>query len=96
MTTTVLSTKIGEVENKIPEVSCLVKKANYDNEISDIEAKYFTTSHDRKFRSEILETKIKETRLVDKPSISNLLKKLYLNKKFTTLATRSKIKSRAR
>ena len=96
MTTTVLSTKIGEVENKIPEVSCLVKKANYNNEISEIEAKYFTTSNDRKFRSEILETKIKETRLVDKPSISNLLKKLYLNKKFTTLATRSKIKSRAR
>ena len=46
MTTTVLSTKIGEVENKIPEVSCLVKKGNYNNEISDIEAKYFTTSND--------------------------------------------------
>ena len=88
MTTTVLSTKIGEVENKIPEVSCLVKKANYDNEISDIEAKYFTTSNDRKFRSEILETKIKETRLVDKPSISNLLKKLYLNKKIYNISNK--------
>ena len=88
MTTTVLSTKIGEVENKIPEVSCLVKKANYDNEISDIEAKYFTTSNDRKFRSEILETKIKETRLVDKPSISNLLKKLYLNKKICNISNK--------
>ena len=88
MTTTVLSTKIGEVENKIPEVSCLVKKANYDNEISDIEAKYFTTSNDRKFRIEILETKIKETRLVDKPSISNLLKKLYLNKKIYNISNK--------
>ena len=88
MTTTVLSTKIGEVENKIPEVSCLVKKANYNNEISDIEAKYFTTSNDRKFRSEILETKIKETRLVDKPSISNLLKKLYLNKKIYNISNK--------
>ena len=88
MTTTVLSTKIGEVENKIPEVSCLVKKANYDNEISDIEAKYFTTSNDRKFRSEILETKIKEIRLVDKPSISNLLKKLYLNKKIYNISNK--------
>ena len=88
MTTTVLSTKIGEVENKIPEVSCLVKKANYDNEISDIEAKYFTTSNDRKFRSEILETKIKETRLVDKPTISNLLKKLYLNKKIYNISNK--------
>ena len=88
MTTTVLSTKIGEVENKIPEVSCLVKKANYDNEISDIEAKYFTISNDRKFRSEILETKIKETRLFDKPSISNLLKKLYLNKKIYNISNK--------
>ena len=88
MTTTVLSTKIGEVENKIPEVSCLVKKANYNNEISEIEAKYFTTSNDRKFRSEILETKIKETRLVDKPSISNLLKKLYLNKKIYNISNK--------
>ena len=88
MTTTVLSTKIGEVENKIPEVSCLVKKANYNNEISDIEAKYFTTSNDRKFRIEILETKIKETRLVDKPSISNLLKKLYLNKKIYNISNK--------
>ena len=86
MTTTVLSTKIGEVENKIPEVSCLVKKANYNNEISEIEAKYFTTSNDRKFRSEILETKIKETRLVDKPSISNLLRKLYLNNKIYNIS----------
>ena len=88
MTTTVLSTKIGEVENKIPEVSCLVKKANYNNEISEIEAKYFTTSNDRKFRSEILETKIKETRLVDKPSISNLLRKLYLNNKIYNISNK--------
>ena len=44
MTTAVLNTKIGEVENKIPTVSDLVKKTDYNAEISDIETKYFTTS----------------------------------------------------
>ena len=30
MTTTVLNTKVSEVENKIPNVSGLVKKTDYD------------------------------------------------------------------
>ena len=36
---------LTSVENKIPKVSDLVKKANYDAEIKDIQDKYFTTSH---------------------------------------------------
>ena len=32
------------VENKIPNISDLVKKADYDAEIKDIKIKYFTTS----------------------------------------------------
>ena len=44
----------------------------------------------------MLEAKIKEKGLVDKPSISNFVKNSDLNTKFATLATRSKIKSRAR
>ena len=39
--TSVLNTKIGEVENKIPDVSGLVKKTDY--KILDIEKKYFTS-----------------------------------------------------
>ena len=50
MTTTVLNTKIGEVENKIPNVSGLLKKKpkktiDYDAKISEIEGKYFTTAN---------------------------------------------------
>ena len=41
VTTTVLNTKISEYENKIPSVSSLVKKTDYDAEIKDIEGKYF-------------------------------------------------------
>ena len=70
MTTTVINTKIGEVENKIPGVKSLVKKLDYNAKISGIGAKYFTTPEYNRFTSEILETKIKEKRLVDKSSIS--------------------------
>ena len=39
MTATVLNTKISEVENKIANVSGLVKKLDYDTKIKDIENK---------------------------------------------------------
>ena len=51
--------KIGSVENVIPDVIKLVKKADYDNKISEIEKKSFTTSNYNKFRIEILNPKIK-------------------------------------
>ena len=37
MTTTVIDTKIGEAENKIPDVSVLVKKTDCNANTSDIE-----------------------------------------------------------
>ena len=65
VTTTVLNTEIGEVESKIPDVSGLVKKTDYDAKISDIEKKYFTTSDYKKLTKEILDAIIKEKKLVD-------------------------------
>ena len=44
MTIQVLIQKIGEVENKIPDVGSLVKKTNCKIKISDIVKKCFTTS----------------------------------------------------
>ena len=41
MTTTVLDTKI-KVSNKIPDLSGLVKKSDYDAKILKIEGKYTT------------------------------------------------------
>ena len=43
--------------------------------ISDIETKNFTNFDYNKFLSQITETKVIEKRLVDKSSISNLVKK---------------------
>ena len=72
-------------ENKIPNVSDLVKKTNYDAKISDIETKYFTTSDHSKFTGEILNAKINEKGLVDKSDISGFIDKSDLNKKIETL-----------
>ena len=43
MTTTILNTNNEEIENEISDVTGLVKKTDYNAEISDIEGKYFTT-----------------------------------------------------
>ena len=51
MTTTILDTKteIGEVKNKIPDVSDLVKKVDYNAKISEIEKIYINTSDHNKY-----------------------------------------------
>ena len=66
MTTTVLNTKIKEVENKMPALSDLVKKTDYGAKISEIEGKYFTTSDYNNFTSDILEAKTKQKELANK------------------------------
>ena len=59
-TTNVLNTKIGEVENKNPDVTDLVKKTDYYAKIKEIERKYFTTSYYNKFVCDIIVAKIKK------------------------------------
>ena len=48
------------VENKIPNNSDLVKKADYEAKIKDIKDKYFTTFEYNKFTNNKLDEKIKE------------------------------------
>ena len=45
------------IENKIPNASDLVKKADYDAEIKDIKSKYFTTSDYNKLTNNMLDEK---------------------------------------
>ena len=47
-------------ENKIPNISDLVKKADYEAKIKDIKDKYFTTFEYNKFTNNKLDEKIKE------------------------------------
>ena len=66
MTTTILNTIINEVENKIPVVTDLPKKTDYDENILETEGNYFPTSHYNKFTSHILDAKIKPNELAKK------------------------------
>ena len=52
-----------------------------------MEARYFITSGYNKFTSEILNTKIKENKLIDKSDNSIFVESSRLNKKLATLAT---------
>ena len=65
VTTTVSNTKIKEVDNKIPDFSGLVKKADYDAKISDIGKQYSTTSDYNKFTNNILDVKILKSWLMN-------------------------------
>ena len=58
--TAVLNTKICEVENKIPTITNLVKRRNYDAKTIEIEEKFITTSDYNKFSNDILDAKVKQ------------------------------------
>ena len=88
-----MNTKIVKVDNKIPNVTYLVKKSDYDAKILDIEKKYFTTADYNKFTSETLDAKRKKKELVNKFDISNLVKNSDLNTKLATLATKAGLKA---
>ena len=52
------NTALTTVENKILNVSDLVKNADYDAKISEMEKKYFTTSEYNKFTSNTFDAKL--------------------------------------
>ena len=74
-----------DIENKIPKVRDLFKETDNDVKISDIETKYFTTSHHNIFTGKILDNKIKEKRLTDKCEISGFAVGSDLVNKIATL-----------
>ena len=83
-----MNTNISEVENRIPSVSGLVKKTEYDAKIKDIEGKYFTNADYNKFTSDKLDLNIKQKELVDKSDIDKKL--ININKKITSNKTKHK------
>ena len=85
--------KVGEVENKIPDLDCLVKKTIYDAKFSKIERKYFTNYDYNKLTKKIFDAKINEKELVEKSDVSNLVKNTDLNTKPNTLVTKAELKA---
>ena len=84
------------VENKIPDVSNLVKKTDYDAKISDIKSKCFATADYNKFTSQILDAKIKQKELVDKSAIAGFINNADLDKKRSYMSSKRRMKCRTR
>ena len=57
--TVVLNIKIDEVENEFSKVIVLFKKTYYEAQISDIQKKQFTAFDYNKFKSDMLDPKIR-------------------------------------
>ena len=81
------------VENKIPNVSDLVKKAGYIPKISKMENKYFTTSDYNKFTSNKLDAKITQKQLVNEYDLNEKIKTLAIKEEILTLATKAELKA---
>ena len=81
------------VENKIPDVSNLVKKADYGAETLHIKCKYFTTANYNKFTNEKLGLKIKQKKLVSKSDIAGFISNADLDNKIATLAIKAELKA---
>ena len=63
-------------ENKIPKVSGLGKKTDYDAEIRDIKDKCFTTSDYEKFTNNILDVSITAKKLVNESGLNEKKKSI--------------------
>ena len=94
VSTTVLNTKISEVENKIPDISSLVTTTVLNTKISEVEnkipdhAKYITTQKFGKLTVENFAARLKQADLVGKTDSDNKL--ISLNRKITSNKTKLK------
>ena len=88
------SSALTAVENKIPDVSSLVKKADYDTKVSDIEKKitdhdhdkYVTTPEFNTMVADVFNARLAQANVITKTDFDAKLSGL--NKKITTNKTK--------
>ena len=68
------------VENKIPSISNLLKKINYEAKISYIESKYITRADYNKFTKDIVAKKIRQETFFRNTDIVKLVNNAGLDK----------------
>ena len=86
--------KLTAIENKIPDFSNLVKKADYDTKISDIEKKITDHDHDKyitipefnTMAANVFNTRLPQANVITKTDFDAKLSGI--NKKFTTNKTK--------
>ena len=93
ITNLALATAFTTVENKIPNVSDLVKKAGYDAEIKDIKDKYFSPPDYNKFTNNILVAKITVKKLVNESGLNEKIKTLATKEEIKKLVTKAELKA---
>ena len=86
------NTALTTVENKILNVSDLVKNADYDAKISEMEKKYFTTSEYNKFTSNTFDAKLTQKKLVNEYNLNEKITTLAAKEEIETLATKTELK----
>ena len=92
MTTTVLNTKISEIEKKIPNINSLVTTTVFGTKISEVEnkipdhAKHITTPEFNKLIAEKFPARLKQADLVNKTDFDNKLTSF--NRKITSNETK--------
>ena len=88
------TTALTVVENKIPNVSNLVKKTDYNTKISEVENKittdhdhdkYITTQEFNKLKSENFTARLAQSNLASKSDIANFIKKTDFDDKLKNL-----------
>ena len=89
-TTAALTTVEQQKVLKIPNVSDLVKKADYDTKILEIE--YFTTSDYNKFSSNTIDETLTQNMLVHESDLNEKIKTLPTKEEIKTLATKAELK----
>ena len=80
------------IELKIRYPTYLIKRTEYDAKLSEIEAKYSTTSNYNIFTNEILDIKVKGKGLIYKSDISSFIDNSDLDKIILTLVTKEELK----
>ena len=85
MTTAVFNTKLKKLRAYYQLLVVKSRKNITRLKCQTLRKKYFTTSDNNKFASQILDAEIKEKELVNKSNISNLVK---LNSNFTKVKTK--------
>ena len=84
---------LATVENKIANISDLVIKLDYDAEIRDIKNKYFTTTDNNKFSSNIFNGKITRKKLVNETGLNEKTKALSTKEEIKKTATKTQLKA---
>ena len=94
MTDFVIKTKLTELENKIPDISSLVKKTDYNTKVTEIENKlndhnhdkYIATSEFNKLAADVFNARLAQANLITKTDFDTKL--LSLNRKITQNKTK--------